>query len=166
MPKKPFQGGQKFWPSFSLGMYLLNLVYLHGKYFRLNRVLNKHWSQRLGPQSILMQERESTFTFELYVQKFLFHTSSFPLLFRRPWVPPHWGHGLLLWTKGKAPIHIAPLSNPLNLPPKAGLTIPYMQKAGDSWDISPQFFLYFPQNFRLRTRNQYCTQAIAWGSTI
>ena len=43
---------------------------------------------------------------------------------------------------------------------------PYMQKAGDSWDISPQFFLDFPQNFRLRTRNQYCTQAIAWGSTI
>ena len=42
----------------------------------------------------------------------------------------------------------------------------YMQKAGDSWDISPQFFLDFPQNFRLRTRNQYCTQAIAWGSTI
>ena len=38
---------------------------------------------------------------------------------------------------------------------------PYMQKAGDSWDISPQFFLDFPQNFRLRTRNQYCTQAIA-----
>ena len=27
-------------------------------------------------------------------------------------------------------------------------------------------FLDFPQNFRLRTRNQYCTQAIAWGSTI
>ena len=43
---------------------------------------------------------------------------------------------------------------------------PYMQKAGDNWDISPQFFLDFPQNFRLRTRNQYCTQAIAWGSTI
>ena len=42
----------------------------------------------------------------------------------------------------------------------------YMQKAGDTWDISPQFFLDFPQNFRLRTRNQYCTQAIAWGSTI
>ena len=42
----------------------------------------------------------------------------------------------------------------------------YMQKAGDSWDISPQIFLDFPQNFRLRTRNQYCTQAIAWGSTI
>jgi len=38
---------------------------------------------------------------------------------------------------------------------------PYMQKVGDSWDISPQFFLDFPQNFRLRTRNQYCTQAIA-----
>ena len=38
---------------------------------------------------------------------------------------------------------------------------PYMQKAGDSCDISPQFFLDFPQNFRLRTRNQYCTQAIA-----
>ena len=37
---------------------------------------------------------------------------------------------------------------------------PYMQKAGDSCDISPQFFLDFPQNFRLRTRNQYCTQAI------
>ena len=37
----------------------------------------------------------------------------------------------------------------------------YMQKAGDSWDISPQIFLDFPQNFRLRTRNQYCTQAIA-----
>ena len=44
--------------------------------------------------------------------------------------------------------------------------LPYMQKAGDCWDISPQFFLDFPQNFRLRTRNQYCTQAIAWGSTI
>ena len=43
---------------------------------------------------------------------------------------------------------------------------PYMQKAGDCWDISPQIFLDFPQNFRLRTRNQYCTQAIAWGSTI
>ena len=43
---------------------------------------------------------------------------------------------------------------------------PYMQKAGDSWDISPQIFLDFRQNFRLRTRNQYCTQAIAWGSTI
>ena len=42
----------------------------------------------------------------------------------------------------------------------------YMQKAGDCWDISPQIFLDFPQNFRLRTRNQYCTQAIAWGSTI
>ena len=39
---------------------------------------------------------------------------------------------------------------------------PYMQKAGDTWNISPQFFL----DFRLRTRNQYCTQAIAWGSTI
>ena len=38
---------------------------------------------------------------------------------------------------------------------------PYMQKAGDCGDISPQFFLDFPQNFRLRTRNQYCTQAIA-----
>ena len=37
----------------------------------------------------------------------------------------------------------------------------YMQKAGDSWDISPQIFLDFPQNFRLRTQNQYCTQAIA-----
>ena len=43
---------------------------------------------------------------------------------------------------------------------------PYMQKVGDTCDISPQFFLDFPQNFRLRTRNQYCTQAIAWGSTI
>ena len=42
----------------------------------------------------------------------------------------------------------------------------YMQKAGDCGDISPQIFLDFPQNFRLRTRNQYCTQAIAWGSTI
>ena len=29
----------------------------------------------------------------------------------------------------------------------------YMQKAGDTCDISPQFFLDFPQNFRLRTRN-------------
>ena len=38
---------------------------------------------------------------------------------------------------------------------------PYMQKAGDTCDISPQIFLDFPQNFRLRTRNQYCTQAIA-----
>ena len=38
---------------------------------------------------------------------------------------------------------------------------PYMQKAGDCGDISPQIFLDFPQNFRLRTRNQYCTQAIA-----
>ena len=28
---------------------------------------------------------------------------------------------------------------------------PYMQKAGDCGDISPQFFLDFPQNFRLRT---------------
>ena len=37
----------------------------------------------------------------------------------------------------------------------------YMQKAGDCGDISPQFFLDFLQNFRLRTRNQYCTQAIA-----
>ena len=43
---------------------------------------------------------------------------------------------------------------------------PYMQKAGDTWNISPQIFVDFPQNFRLRTRNQYCTQAIAWGSTI
>ena len=34
-----------------------------------------------------------------------------------------------------------------------------MQKAGDSCDISPQIFLDFPQNFRLKTRNQYCTQA-------
>ena len=42
----------------------------------------------------------------------------------------------------------------------------YMQKAGDTCDISLQIFLDFPQNFRLRTRNQYCTQAIAWGSTI
>ena len=42
----------------------------------------------------------------------------------------------------------------------------YMQKAGDTCDISPHIFLDFPQNFRLRTRNQYCTQAIAWGSTI
>ena len=41
-----------------------------------------------------------------------------------------------------------------------------MQKAGDCGDISPQIFLDFPQNFRLRTRNQYCTQAIAWGSII
>ena len=41
-----------------------------------------------------------------------------------------------------------------------------MQKAGDTCDISPQIFLNFLQNFRLRTRNQYCTQAIAWGSTI
>ena len=37
---------------------------------------------------------------------------------------------------------------------------PYMQKAGDCGDISPQFFLDFLQNFRLRMRNQYCTQAI------
>ena len=37
----------------------------------------------------------------------------------------------------------------------------YMQKAGDCGDISSQFFLDFPQNFRLRMRNQYCTQAIA-----
>ena len=48
----------------------------------------------------------------------------------------------------------------------AVITVPayfsaYMQKAGDSWDISPQIFLDFLQNFRLRTRNQYCTQAIA-----
>ena len=43
---------------------------------------------------------------------------------------------------------------------KKGL-LPYMQKAGDCGDISPQIFLDFPQNFRLRTRNQYCTQAIA-----
>ena len=42
----------------------------------------------------------------------------------------------------------------------------YMQKAGDTCDISQQIFLDFPQNFRLRTRNQYCAQAIAWGSTI
>ena len=41
------------------------------------------------------------------------------------------------------------------------MLISYMQKAGDSWDISPQIFLDFPQNFRLRTRNKYCTQAIA-----
>ena len=33
------------------------------------------------------------------------------------------------------------------------------------WYITAIFF-GFPQNFRLRTRNQYCTQAIAWGSTI
>ena len=39
-------------------------------------------------------------------------------------------------------------------------SVAYMQKAGDTCDISPQFFLDFPQNFRLRTRNQYCTQAI------
>ena len=37
----------------------------------------------------------------------------------------------------------------------------YMQKAGDCGDKSPQIFLDFPQNFRLRTRNQYCAQAIA-----
>ena len=30
-----------------------------------------------------------------------------------------------------------------------------MQKAGDCGDISPQIFLDFPQNFRLRKRNQY-----------
>ena len=36
-----------------------------------------------------------------------------------------------------------------------------MQKAGDCGDISPQIFLDFTPNFRLRTRNQYCTQAIA-----
>ena len=41
-----------------------------------------------------------------------------------------------------------------------------MQKAGDSWDISPQIFLDFPQNFRLSTRNQYWTQAIAWGTIL
>ena len=39
----------------------------------------------------------------------------------------------------------------------------YMQKAGDCGDCG---ILDFPQNFRLRMRNQYCTQAIAWGSTI
>ena len=33
------------------------------------------------------------------------------------------------------------------------------------WYITANF-LDFPQNFRLRTRNQYCTQAITWGSTI
>ena len=38
---------------------------------------------------------------------------------------------------------------------EASLCVSYMQKAGDSWDISPQIFLDFPQNFRLRTRNQY-----------
>ena len=42
----------------------------------------------------------------------------------------------------------------------------YMQKAGDTWDISPQFFLDFLQNFRLRMRNQYWTQAIAWGTIL
>ena len=31
----------------------------------------------------------------------------------------------------------------------------YMQKAWDCGDISPQIFLDFPQDFRLRTRNQY-----------
>ena len=41
------------------------------------------------------------------------------------------------------------------------INIAYMQKAGETCDISPQFFWDFPQNFRLRTRNQYCTQAIA-----
>ena len=50
-------------------------------------------------------------------------------------------------------------------PSEHGLAIfilaPYMQKAGDCGDISPQIFLDFPQNFRLRTQNQYCTQAIA-----
>ena len=49
--------------------------------------------------------------------------------------------------------------------PDYALAVPgseaYMQKAGDTCDISPQFFLDFPQNFRLRTQNQYCTQAIA-----
>ena len=34
---------------------------------------------------------------------------------------------------------------------KMGRIYAYMQKAGDSWDISPQIFLDFPQNFRLRT---------------
>ena len=37
----------------------------------------------------------------------------------------------------------------------------YMQKAGDTGDISPPIFLDFSPNFRLKTRNQYCTQAIA-----
>ena len=55
--------------------------------------------------------------------------------------------------------HVAPYCTMLH-------HVAYMQKAGDSWDISPQIFLDFLQNFRLRTRNQYCTQAIAWGSTI
>ena len=57
--------------------------------------------------------------------------------------------------------HMIYIYSPFHHPPS-----PYMQKAGDCGDISPQFFLDFPQNFRLRTRNQYCTQAIAWGSTI
>ena len=47
---------------------------------------------------------------------------------------------------------------------------PYMQKAGDTWDISPQIFLDFPQNFRLRTRNVHDLRTFSTildgGSTI
>ena len=81
-------------------------------------------------------------------------------------------HGLDLFTC-ELPFNWYLLSHPLlrllYLPrrhPKIFSIYAYMQKAGDTWDISPQICFGFPQNFRLRTRNQYCTKAIAWGSTI
>ena len=73
--------------------------------------------------------------------------------------------GSLFITEQKEPTHPLPYHFEYFLSVSTYLW-PYMQKAGDTWDISPQIFLDFPQNFRLRTRNQYCTQAIAWGSTI
>ena len=39
-------------------------LYFHGEYFQLNRALFKHWSQLRKLQKILVQESESTFTFE------------------------------------------------------------------------------------------------------
>ena len=44
------------------------------------------------------------------VQKLLFLPSLFPLLLRRPRVPPYWGQGLLFGNVSKLPSLVAPLS--------------------------------------------------------
>ena len=61
----------------------------------------------------------------------------------------------------------------LTKPPKPTISVMSFRPSGHTCkkrDIAEiylcNFFWDFPQNFRLRMRNQYCTQAIAWGSTI
>ena len=71
--------------------------------------------------------------------------------------PPRWLVSTIPQRKREAAVKVVGIMGKNSL----AMMTAYMQKAGDCGDISPQIFLDFPQNFRLRTRNQYCTQAIA-----